>query len=83
MIDVDRVTAVLLADGWHEVENKSFVIGSYRFGELIGTDDQLNYEDVTTPDRNCASWSEEDEWGCRDVVSCPLTSILAVRENRK
>jgi len=30
-IDIDRVTAVLLADGWHQVEEESFVLDSYEY----------------------------------------------------
>jgi hypothetical protein len=30
-IDVDTVTAVLLADGWHDVADESFELDSYEF----------------------------------------------------
>jgi hypothetical protein len=30
-IKVNKVTAVLLADGWHEVADESFKLGSYEF----------------------------------------------------
>lgn len=30
-IDVDDVTAVLLADGWHEVANRSFELDAYEY----------------------------------------------------
>jgi hypothetical protein len=33
VIDVERVTAVLLLDGWHFIQPKSFSIGPYAFGE--------------------------------------------------
>jgi hypothetical protein len=41
-IDVDRVAAVLLADGWHTVSNDSFELDAY---EYLQHDD----EDVGTP----------------------------------
>jgi hypothetical protein len=36
-IDTDSVTAVLLADGWHEVKGKSFDLDFYEYhsGELL------------------------------------------------
>ena len=33
VIDVERVTVVLLLDGWHFIQPKSFSIGPYAFGE--------------------------------------------------
>ena len=33
VIDVERVTAVLLLDGWHFIQPKSFSVGPYAFGE--------------------------------------------------
>ena len=33
VIDVERVTAVLLLDGWHFIQPKSFSIGPYAFGD--------------------------------------------------
>jgi hypothetical protein len=30
-IDVHKVSAVLLADGWHEVADRSFIVDSYEF----------------------------------------------------
>ena len=69
-IDVDRVTAVLLADGWHAVYAKSFDIDAYEFdhgGTNLG------------PGGAGATWTERR--GNRPVtcVSCPLTAVLAVR----
>jgi hypothetical protein len=45
-IDVDKVTGVLLADGWHEVVEKSFMLDSYEFlwwpeGEQQGKEPQI------------------------------------------
>ncbi len=33
LIDVERVTAVLLIDGWHYIQPKSFSIDEYAFAE--------------------------------------------------
>lgn len=30
-IDVDKVVAVLLADGWHDVDNNSFALDAYEY----------------------------------------------------
>ena len=34
-IDIDTVTDVLLADGWHKVKSASFDTDSYEFGEKV------------------------------------------------
>jgi hypothetical protein len=33
VIDIERVTAVLLLDGWHFIQPRSFSVGPYAFGE--------------------------------------------------
>ena len=33
LIDVERVTAVLLLDGWHYIQPRTFSIGEYAFSE--------------------------------------------------
>jgi hypothetical protein len=80
-IDVDKVTEVLLADGWHTVADESFDLDSYEYhhGELllhgggsggICATGFTFIEDVgyATPPRRIAG---------------PLTAILAVREERE
>lgn len=72
-IDVDRVSDVLLADGWHTVANNSFAIDSYEFlwnGDLMlgGGQDKL------VP---AAGFSFTDTQ--LGTISGPLTSVLAVR----
>lgn len=49
-INVDVVTAVLLADGWHQVDDESFITTSYGFeyGEqaLPGWPEGFSFEDA-------------------------------------
>ena len=33
VIDIERVTAVLLLDGWHFIQPRSFSVGPYAFAE--------------------------------------------------
>ena len=72
-LTIDKVSAVLLADGWHELKDNSFEIDAYEFldsNNLIlggGT-----AEGVTSTG---AGWTEVNG----QEVYCPLTSILAVK----
>ncbi len=70
-IDVDDVTSVLLADGWHKVPNKSFNLDSFEFlwaGDLIYGGGGSGV---------CATgFSFESEDG---TISGPLTAVLAVK----
>jgi hypothetical protein len=63
-IDADRVSSVLLPDGWHRVKGRSFVVEPYTFGS--------NGSSTAVPG---ATWMKSKG----RFVSCPLSSILAVR----
>jgi hypothetical protein len=89
-VDVDKVTDVLLADGWHKVENESFMIGGYGFlwhgpgGD--GPPRSLRSADVEAmcpigfEFEEFVERSEADpKWALVRKVSGPLTAILAVR----
>ncbi len=65
-IDVDNVSAVLLADGWHTVADQSFEIDAYEFmwqGDLLYNAN--------------AGFAFTETDGA--VVMGPMTAILAVR----
>lgn len=78
-IDIDRVSAVLLADGWHSVHERSFDIDSYEFVQgdhlrLAGGQSALV----------CATgfaFTEYRGQGNIVTVAGPITSILAVRRD--
>ncbi|MEN4399657.1 hypothetical protein A5768_08265 [Mycolicibacterium fortuitum] len=72
-INTDDVTAVLLADGWHDVSNSSFDIDSY---EYIWEDD-LVFGGGRDPLIPASGFSFSDALGRR--IAGPLTSVLAVR----
>jgi hypothetical protein len=83
-IDVDRVTAVLLDDGWHPVADNSFAIDSYEF--LWWSECQCKDDDDDDPmvlhgggqSGVCAAgFSFKTLDG--DVIAGPLTAIVAVR----
>jgi hypothetical protein len=79
-IDVDRVTHVLLADGWHKVQGRSFDLDAYEY--IQKSDEEpiplLRGGSVTGIPSTGACWNEAG-----DVrLSCPLTSILAIKEKR-
>ncbi len=73
-IDVNSVVAVLLADGWHRVVDKSFEIDAYEF--LSEQDVVLGGGQVNGVVSTGASWEEESGHS----IACPLTSVLAVRQ---
>jgi hypothetical protein len=79
-IDIDKVTAVLLTDGWHQVKDASFAIDSFEYlwyqrgGDrdpmiLLGGGDE-----PLIPARGFGFTTTDD-----DNLSGPLTSILAVK----
>jgi len=85
-IDIDQVSDVLLADGWHHVEfakgQSTFVIDAYEFLEHRekGRDPLVHVSGGTVAGVTStgAKWLER-ELGKSYVVTCPLTAILAVK----
>lgn len=81
-IDVDAVSDVLLADGWHAVANSSFTLDSYEFlwystDEAKRTDDPMLLHGGGNSGVCATGFSFTDEDG--SVVSGPLTAVLAVK----
>ena len=72
-IQVDKVLAVLLADGWHDVRDNSFKLEAYEFQQ--GKDVRFGGGAVSGVAGAGARWTEKDE----KHIYCPLTSIVAVR----
>lgn len=72
-IDVDRVTHVLLADGWHAVIDDSFHTDAY---EYIWQGEIAAHGDGQTVPHTGAGWTETK--GGVEII-CPLNAILAVR----
>ena len=93
-IDVDNITHVLLADGWHEVHDASFGTDSYEFMPHEGTGDSpmlgggqekhiaaAAHRGRTSREHIAAagfSFTEGDH-----VLCGPLTSVLAVKVKTK
>jgi hypothetical protein len=88
-IDVEKISEVLLADGWHKVSavgdgRSSFGLDVYEFHEPHGQEQsepppnaaqQAKGGKEQHGARTGARWTESD--GSR--VFCPVTSILAVK----
>lgn len=72
-IDIDRVVAVLLADGWHKVAKKSFTLDAYEFQE--GGRNVLGGSQVAGVPSTGAAWTEPNG----EIVCAPLTAVLAVK----
>jgi len=85
-IDIEKVSDVLLADGWHHVEfakgKSTFVIDAYDFLEhrKEGRDPIIHASGGTVAGvpSTGAGWLERES-GKSYVVTCPLTAILAVK----
>ncbi len=77
-IEVDEITAVLLADGWHEVDEGSFELDSYEYAWEAGN---------TMLHRGGQSGVCANGFEFRGVdghrIAGPLTAILAVRRNAR
>lgn len=73
-IDTNRILAVLLADGWHNVTDCGFNVQTFQLADDSGA---IEYS------RGGAIWDESDtpggKIGNNCTVACPLTSILAVK----
>lgn len=71
-IDIGRVTAVLLVDGWHEIRGGTFNLDAYEFQQ----------EDASVhgagDSRVCATGFSFKS-GADEFMAGPLTAILAVR----
>jgi len=87
-IDVEKISEILLADGWHKVSavgdgRSSFGLDIYQFQESPSQEPPAPQPNAGQPTkagqehetRSGARWTESD--GSR--VFCPLTSILAVK----
>lgn len=76
-IDTATVTRVLLADGWHDVEAKSFTLDAYEYLE----DEELLHGGGQ--DGICASGFNFTTPGVLGdtTLTGPLTSILAVQRD--
>ena len=80
-INLDHVTAVLLADGWHTVVDKSFVLDSYEF--ITETAEQRRKGDFKLVHGGGDSGICATGFACKtevgDHLAGPLPSVLAVR----
>lgn len=80
LINPDRITGVLLLDGWHDLEAGTFDLDSYEFG--------IAHDNGRGPDLWHAGGAAGitatgfafTPLGTLDRISGPLTAILAVRE---
>lgn len=80
-IDVEKVTHVLLSDGWHLVEPKTFTLDAYEFLEYPDDPDGDGFLLLGGGQSGmCATGFAFREGEFR--VSGPLTALIAVREQR-
>jgi hypothetical protein len=76
-IDIDRVEAVLLADGWHHVLPQTFDLGVYTFVHAAGENRSTLYDGGTG-----FGFSEKNTSGEIHRFTGPVSSVLAVRYTR-
>jgi len=70
-LEMDDVVAVLLADGWHDVENHSFELDAYEFKWEAGWGEDHYVSGM------CSTGFGFRENGLQ--IAGPLTAVLAVR----
>ena len=93
-IDEQKVTAVLLADGWHEVVESTFVIDAYEFVDASQVDNKglpaTTFFGGQSP-LICTAGFEFTSRRYKDdnndpyeieVIAGALTSVLAVKEDK-
>jgi hypothetical protein len=78
VLDVDRVSAVLLADGWHNVAfdpegASTFYLDAYEF---IRGNEVVHAGGASGVCSTGATWLDKDGGF---YIACPLTAILAIR----
>ncbi len=77
-IDIDRVTGVLLSDGWHRVIEHTFAMDAYEFVHGSNTSHEHillgGGQDRFTSALGAAWKNVGGDW-----IACPLSAILAVR----
>ena len=77
-IDIDRVEAVLLVDGWHQVYPKTFDVGPYQF--VMASEHE---ESVLFDGGAGFRFTEQDGSGGLHRLSGPVAALLAVRYTRQ
>ena len=77
-IDIDRVEAVLLADGWHHVYPQTFDIGPYEFVQVTGDATKNVY-------RGGKGFGFIEETGSGEFYryAGPIASLLGVKYTRE
>jgi hypothetical protein len=89
-IDVATVTAVLLADGWHRVQEGSFGIEPYSYVVTIAAEGKQERvrkkktEAIPAVVEKAISPVLGARWTKRNgqVIACPVSSLLALRHDR-
>ncbi len=86
-IDVEFVSEVLLADGWHRVEENSFTLDSYEYIWEGQPEKRLHGGGNSGVCATGFEFLESVDGGLDDrtltKASGPLTAILAVRHNSR
>jgi hypothetical protein len=80
-INIDHVTEVLLADGWHTVADESFALDSYEYLQYHPNPDRDPFVLLgggREPLIPATGFTFTETTGHR--ISGPLTAVLAVRE---
>jgi hypothetical protein len=88
-IDVDKVSNVLLADGWHTVKFGADGKSTFKFDDYVYIRNRGGKEsapEIVLERGECqgvppigATWLEEQFSAEAEVVYCPITAILAVK----
>ena len=74
VVGVQKVTQVLLQDGWHFVKRGSFTVADLSF---VGGDGRTVIGPSSSAEILAAQWTDQDD----SVVVAPVTAIHAIRSN--
>jgi len=93
-IDVARVTAVLLADGWHRVKGGSFGIEPYSYVATLSAEAPKAPKEGRAGKKKAVAMAPIVEKGVApvmgarwtkpngEIIACPVSSLLALRHER-
>jgi len=81
-IDINKISDVLLVDGWHDIKEGSFSIDSYEYLFFYKGDDATIVHEGGQSGV-CESGFVFTDRGTDNCVAGPLTSILAIKVSSK
>lgn len=80
MIDVSKVSAVLIAGDWHSVYGNSFSVAAYEFVQNSSSSGHFEVLYTAGTDAVMSSYGYSFRTGPAETISGPLAAIQALRQ---